>query len=172
LSPTLVLLAVVDGIGQCFGQIDGGQRVNFERVLNTYFPWDEEPKTERAIRGQTAAHHLWHAYRDQLAHRLGTPRASGPQLGPLKLLKGALAESEIQRIENATVRLPEWQPVPTLETGTSGELRLTVKCFYWGVRQAIERASSNTTAKIGVQVSATATVTPSQPRRFIERGST
>lgn len=172
LSPALVLLAVVDGVGHCFDREPGSKADNFERVL-AHFPWDEEPKTDRAITGQQAAHFLWNAYRDQLAHTLGTPRSSGQQLGPLKLLKGPLAEAEIERIESALTRLPEWQSVPTLQTGADGELRLTVKCFYWGVRRTRENALSHTEARGGVRTSATATSTPSPPlRRFIEREST
>ena len=59
------------------------------------------------------------------------------------LRKGDIGEDEIESIERAKNRPHEWRITPTLRRSTEGAeavLELTVRCFYWGIRQTIEKA--------------------------------
>jgi hypothetical protein len=179
LSPTLVLLAIVDGVAHRFCS-PGSQRITFVRALIQHFPWDQEPRTGEEMIGAEAAETLWCGYRDALAHNLGGYRdRQQQQLGSVKLLKGAISEAEIESIERAT-RRPQWH-VPMLrkvDEGASPALKLTVKCLYWGVRQMIESVLRDeaklpvaTTGGLQLETSATASLSVSPPI-MISRAST
>ena len=143
LTSVLVLLAVVDGVATRLhrNQHPSDNGTSFERCLDDYFPWDEEPNVGGRIVGSEASAILYRAHRDALVHNLGGIR-NQDFLADTKILKGPLTEDEIESIEQSRSRPSHWG-VPTLrrtnENGST-EQKLIVKCFYWGVRRMIESA--------------------------------
>lgn len=149
-SAALTLFEIVGGVSQelyrdpCQKKGRGpsykNTGVRFKKVLEDHFPWPQEPKTGEEIVEQDAAKCLYFAYRNPLSHNLG--HGDHPDyMGGMKIVKEPLPDREIEDIERATVRPPEWT-IPTLRLirdEEGGEIRkLKLKCFYWGVRWMIE----------------------------------
>ncbi|MGH8601676.1 MAG: hypothetical protein ACREXR_02510 [Gammaproteobacteria bacterium] len=147
LSATLVLLEVVGGI--CVELYDDPSLSNpdrrvqrsecFKRTVEKHFPWKHEQHLPGAITGRHAAELLYGAFRNPLAHHLGT--YDGPYLGNIKVAKGPLSDQQIEAIEKSETRPKDWIR-PTLATDAEtkeGRTKtvLTVKCLYWGVRRMI-----------------------------------
>lgn len=148
LSAALVLLEVVSGVSAVLyadpelEKIDKRQRSGeaFKRLLLKHYPWDEEPDTAETIREKHAAEILYQAFRNPLAHSFGIDSETAH--GQRKVAKGPLSDNEIVSIERSQDRPEEW-PGPTLRTDSRSKANrtktvLTVKLFYWGVRQMIQ----------------------------------
>ena len=156
-SAALVLLEIVGGVSvklyhnpklsNLDQREERGER--FIQVLERHFPWDDERTLLGAITDRHAAELLYEAFRNPLAHSLGS--YDGPYLGSIKVAKGPLSDQQIIKIEQAEIR-PQFFTMPTLRTDSRSKERrtktvLTVKCLYWGVRRMVwnllEQCSTN-----------------------------
>lgn len=176
LSAALVLLEVVGGVSvelydnPSLNKLDERQQrgERFKQVLEHNFPWNDERDIPNAIIDRHAAELLYDAFRNPLAHHLGT--YDGPYIGNIKVAKGPLSDEQIEVIERSETRPKGWVK-PTLATDSKTKAErtktvLTVKCLYWGVRRMIwnlleERVKKTTKTqqpKTTVTVDTTATV--------------
>ncbi len=179
-SAALVLLGVVSGVSitlyhdPTLKKLDEREQRGeaFKRVLDRYFPWEEEPEVKGAIRERHAATVLYEAFRNPLTHRLGiVPPDEDQGHGQRKVAKGAMSDKKIENIETSKPRPLRWSR-PTLSTDGSTKAERTktvldVKQFYSGVRRMIWRviearmASSAPPLGETLAISATATTTVS-----------
>jgi hypothetical protein len=168
LSAALSLLEVVGGVSMVFylnaalasADERTQRRQRFLETLAGFFPWEQEQDFPGAITGKHAATVLYEAFRNPLAHALGV--YDGPYLGNIKVAKGPISESEVEAIERATIRPGDWTR-PTLYTDSDAKSErtvtvLTVKCFYWGVRQMVSRLLDERVARQGSAVQTTISV--------------
>ena len=191
-SAALTLMELVGGISQEL-YLDPNQKgrgpsysdpgARFMKVLEDHFPWRHEPRTGEEIVRRDAAECLYKAYRNALTHNLGYVHHRD-YVGGLKIAKGPLSDRQIEDIERATKRPKDWShPTLRLTHNENGsEVRkLTLKCFYWGVRMMIEDvlrirvsrpqqpAASQSPTPISITASAT---TSGPPPTYISSGST
>ena len=191
-SAALTLMEVIGGVSQELylypsqkghgpSYTDPGAR--FRKALEDHFPWSQEPQTGEEIVGEAAAKCLYYAYRNALTHNLGYVRHPD-YVGVLKIAKGPLSDEEIEGIERAPQRPQEWSH-PTLRVTRDEDghevRKLTIKCFYWGVREMIEdilrvraslaphRMASQSQATISLTATAT---TSGLPPTHVSSGST
>lgn len=182
LSATLVLLEVVGGVSvelyddPSFSRSDRGKR--FKQTLEKHFPWDHERHLPCAMIKGPAAKLLYDAFRNPLAHQLGT--YDGPYLGNIKVAKGPLSHQQIEAIEKSETRPKDWSPTLATDAKTKEgctKTVLTVKCLYWGVRRmiwnfleergAIQNVAQSATNAGRVHLETTATAGPVTSGRAI-----
>ena len=186
LSAALTLLGVVSGVSvELLSAPDLGERDDsgkrFKLVLEKFYPWETERNLSGSIIGKHAACLLYDAFRNPLAHRLGT--YEGPYLGDIKVLKGPLDDQIIEEIERSAQlerELEVSQPMhchgPTLYT--DGETKaertkttLSLKRFYWGVRLVILRALADRTPQSAKFAAADGRLARCEPNAYIVRTS-
>lgn len=139
---TLTLMIVVAGVSaELYWNPDLDKRTEsgerFKRVLVDHFPWRQEPRTGEEILSEKAAEVLYEAYRNPLVHNLGTRPAK--YVGEIKIAMSHRKDREIEAIELAQNRPLQWNSTLRLSSDANGDQvhKLTVKCFYWGVRRMI-----------------------------------
>ncbi|MBI3610200.1 MAG: hypothetical protein HY204_05810 [Nitrospirae bacterium] len=129
-AAAVFLLEIIGGISATLFQGTGGSGKKFKAVVQNYYPWDLESRTDNA----SATEELYHFFRNPLAHALGMgDRKSGIE-------KDGLPEDLLEKLELST-STPLY---PTLHSmPAEGSLNLNVGALYWGVRVMITRLTDD-----------------------------
>ena len=142
---TMALLNVVSGISVALYDHPPDTRsgAKFKKSLELHFPWEEEDKYPNAILRGDAAKILYDIFRNPLTHNFGIFKSTDFRYA--KLAMGALPEHELGTIERAIRRPSAWERPTVMKT--DDQVKLTPKCFYWGVRAMLYRAVAARTRK-------------------------
>ncbi len=152
-AAAMTLLAVVEGVAQELyieprkrgrGKNSNFQGSRSEQLLADRYPWSLEPNSQDRIEGAEAATVLWEQTRNPLAHNLGYN-----SMGDIVIAKsgaggrnGGLATEDLAQIETSNAWPFGEKPTLRKYKGLR-RYKLTVKCFYWGVRQLISTVAQD-----------------------------
>jgi hypothetical protein len=130
-ASAIVLLEIIGGISSTLFQHKGSSGEKYKKVLEYYYPWDVEGRTDPA----QAAYELYEFWRNPLTHELGMRGGKKGGIGKQGFPEDLLEQFELSSTPPLN---PTLQAIPS-----ENRIDLSVDALYWGTRVMIHRLTTD-----------------------------